>query len=99
MRFAVGIEQNVSRFDVAMEDTMFVRVMQGARKLRDHLRRLANRHRRPAYYLIKLTALDEFHAEIAGTITFAHIVDGNDVWMIETGGSLRFAAKALQMRS
>jgi hypothetical protein len=58
-----------------------------------------SRHRRSAYDLIKLATFDEFHAEIAGTIALAHIVDGDDVWMIKTGGSLRFAVKTLQMHS
>jgi len=49
---------------------------------------------RPTDDLIKLATFDQFHAEIAGTITLAHFVDRDDAWMIETGGGLRFAAKS-----
>src|SRR5262249_48154841 len=99
MQFAVGVEQNVSRFDVAMENSVLVRVMDRARHFGDYFRRLSHRHWRAAYHFIKLAALDKFHAEVAGTITLAHFVDGNDACVIKTGSSCRFAAKTLQMRS
>ena len=35
MRFAFCIEQNVSRFDVPMQNSVFMRVMNSARDLRD----------------------------------------------------------------
>ena len=35
MRFAFCIEQNVSRFDVTMQNAVFMRVMNSARDLRD----------------------------------------------------------------
>src|SRR6266567_5486245 len=38
MRFARCIEQNVARFDVAMENAAFMRVMNGARHLRYQFR-------------------------------------------------------------
>ena len=49
-------------------------------------------------YFIKLTPLDEIHAEVTGAIALGHLVDGNDAWMIEVGSSFRFAAKPLQVR-
>jgi hypothetical protein len=35
MRFASAVKQDVSRFDVAMQNAMFVRVMNSARNLGD----------------------------------------------------------------
>ncbi len=35
MRFAVRIEENVARFDIAMQHTMLVRVVHRARHFRD----------------------------------------------------------------
>ena len=41
MRFAFFIEQNVSRLDVAMQNAVLMRVMHGARDLRDQFHRAA----------------------------------------------------------
>src|SRR6266566_3654553 len=98
MRFAVCIQQNVSRFDVSMQNAVFMCVMDRASYLRDELRRLANRHRPTTDHFVQLSAFDKLHAEIALTIPLAYFVDGNDAGMVETGGSFRFAAKALQVR-
>src|SRR5262249_46083164 len=40
MRFAACVEQKVSRLDVAMEDSVLVRMMDGARHLGDYFCRL-----------------------------------------------------------
>jgi hypothetical protein len=99
MRFAVRVEQNVSRLDVTMNDSMLVRVVDSARHFGHYFRRLPHRHWRTAYHFIKLAALDELHAEVAGAVTLAHFVDGNDARVIEARGGCRFPAKALQVRS
>src|SRR4030095_7353893 len=98
MRVAVCIEQNVSRFDVAMENSVLVRVVDRTRHLGDYFCRLPNRHRCTAYHFIKLTAFDEFHAEIAGAVAFAYFVDGNNARMIETGSGFRLATESLKVR-
>src|SRR6266480_3003986 len=108
MRFALYVEQNVSRLNVSMQDAVFVRVMQCARHFRDEFRRLSNRHRRafatgrirrggPDYF-IKLTAFDKLHAEITRAITLADFMDWNDTGVLQIGGSLCFKAKTLQVR-
>src|SRR5207247_10781922 len=48
--------------------------------------------------LIKLSAFDELHAEVARAVAFAYFVDRNDARMIEAGGGQGFAAKAFQIR-
>ena len=82
MRFAFFIEQNVSRFYVAMQNAVFVRVMHGAGYLRDKFRRLPDRHRRASDYFVKLAAFDELHAEIARAIALTDFVDRNDTGML-----------------
>src|SRR5215469_18676568 len=94
MRFAFCIEQNVSRLDVTMENAVLMRVMNSARYPGDEFRRLPNRHRRPPNDFVKLTAFDEFHAEIARAITLAHFVNRNDAGMLQTRRSFGFEAKA-----
>src|SRR5215469_2417609 len=98
MRFAFAVPQNVSRLDVPMQNSVFMRVVHGAGHLRDEFRRLASRQRRAPDYLVKLTAFDELHAEKARAISLAHFVDWNDAWMIEAGSGFGFPAKAFEVR-
>src|SRR5205807_8091971 len=90
--------QNVSRFDIPMENAVLVRIVDSPRHFRDQFHRLPDRHRGSPDNFVKLAALDEFHAEVARAITLADFVDGNDARMIETGRSLRFTAKTFQVR-
>ena len=78
---------------------MLVRVMDSARHFGDYFRCLPHGHRRTAYHFIQLAAFDELHAEVAGTITLAHFVDGNDARVIKTRRGSGFPAKTLQVRS
>src|SRR5262245_59070997 len=94
MRFAFRIEQNVSRFDVTVQNAVFMRVMNSARYPGDEFRRLPNRHRRSPNDFVKLAAFDEFHAEVAGAITLAHFVDRNDTGMLQSRRGFGFEPKA-----
>src|SRR5438270_13742205 len=98
MRFALYIEQNVSRLNVSMQDAVFVCVVHGPRYLRDEFRRLSDRHRRAPDYFIKLTAFDKLHAEITRAIALTDFVDWNDTGMLQASCRFRFEAKALQVR-
>src|SRR5205807_8734117 len=97
MRFAFCIEQNVSRFNISMQNAVRMRVMNCSAYLCDQFRRMPDRHRRAADHFVKLASLDELHAEIAGAISLTHLVDRDDAWMIEARGGFRFPAKALQV--
>ena len=77
---------------------MLVRVVDRARYLGDQFDRSPNRYWLVLRNIIKLTAFDELHAEVARAIALADFVDGNDAGMIQAGGGFRFPAKALQMR-
>src|SRR5262249_29864911 len=81
-----------------MKNPVFMRVMNGASYLLNQFSRLSDRHRRPLDYLVKLAALDEVHAEVAGAVALAHFIDGHKPRMFETRGSFGLAAKPLQMR-
>src|SRR2546430_7634909 len=97
MRFALLIEQDVSRFDVAMQNSMLMRVMNGARHLRDQFRRLPDRHRRPPDYFIQLSAFDELHAEVTRPVALADFVNRHDARMLQTRRGFCFKAKTLQV--
>src|SRR4029453_7713413 len=98
MRVAFCIQQNVPRLDVAMENSILVRVMNSARDLRDKLRCPPDRHGRPPNDFVKLAALDELHAEVARAITLTDFVDRNNAGMLQTRGGFCFKAKTLQVR-
>ena len=95
MRFAFGINENVARLNVAMQDAVFMRVMNCARQFRDEFRCIASRDRRALRNFIELSAVDELHAEVTRTLALAHFVNWNDAWMIQVGCRLGFPTKAL----
>src|SRR5512132_859931 len=80
-----------------MQYPVLMRVMHGASNLRNQFSRLSDRHRLPLDYLVKLAALDKSHAEVAGAVALAHLVDGYNPRMFETSGSFGLSAKTLQV--
>src|SRR5437867_10358450 len=98
MWFTVCIEQNMSRIDVSMQNAVFMRVVHGARDLRDELHCASNWHRLPFDNFIKLAAFNELHAEVTATFSLADVMNGNNPWMFQTGGSFRLSAKSLHVR-
>src|SRR6516165_2072636 len=98
MWFAFLVEQDVSRLDVSMQNTMFVRVVNSARHLGDEFHHLSEGHRRIANHLVKLTTFDKLHTEIALAIPLADLVDGNDAWMVKAGSGFGFQPKAPEVR-
>src|SRR5262245_43932243 len=98
MRLAVCIEQNVTRLDVPMQNAVFVRVMNSPRQLCDEFRRLPDRRRLALEYLIKLSAFDKSHAEVAGALALADLVNGDDARMLEACSGFGFPAKSFYVR-
>src|SRR5439155_27113000 len=97
MGFALLIEEDVPWFDVTMQNAVFMRVMHSAREFRDQFHRVADRHRLTLDHFVKLTAFHEFHAEVASATALAHLIDGNDARMVETGGDFGFPTKTFQV--
>ena len=82
MRFAVSIKQNISRLDVSMEDAVLVRIMHGARQLRDDFRRSTDWHRFAPNNFIKLSALHKFHTKVTGTLALPDLVNRDNARMV-----------------
>ena len=78
-----------------MQNSVFVCVVHSAGYLYDYLRRLRDRYRRVLHYFVKLTALDEIHAEVAETLALSDFMNRNDKWVVEVGGGFRFPSKTL----
>src|SRR5437867_749249 len=81
-----------------MQDAALMRVMNGARQLRDQFRRTANGNRLARGNRIQLAAFHELHAKKASAVAFPDFVDRYDAWMVEAGGSFRFKTETLDMR-
>src|SRR6266536_65494 len=97
MRFAFCIDENVARLDVAVQDAVFVRMMNRARQFGDAFRRSASRNGLALGHFIESSAIDELHAEVAGTLALAHFVNGNDARMVQAGGRLGFLMETPQV--
>jgi hypothetical protein len=49
-------------------------------------------------YLVKLTAFNKLHAEVALAIALAYLIDRHDARVIEARGGFCFSSKTLQVR-
>ena len=96
-RFAMAVEQDVSRFEIAMEDAFAMRVLHGPRDLGDERDALPRLVPQRGTDLLQTSARREFHAEERKAVfALAHFVDRQNVRMIEARGGLRFAPEARQ---
>ena len=98
MRLVLCIKQDVSRLDVTMQNAVFVRVMHGARYLRNEFRRLPDRHRLAPDYFVKLAPFNELHAEVTSPLALANFVNRDYAWMVEAGRRFRFHAEPFDVR-
>ena len=89
---AVG-DQDVRRFDVAVDQPGGMRGVQRRRDLLDHLHREILRQRlfRLAEHGPEVAALDQPHIQIEPAVDLAETVDRHHMWVVESGGGLRFA--------
>src|SRR5687767_15368956 len=94
------IDNNVGRFEVAVQDAAFVRIIDRFSNDLD----VANRAAEPvavAQFAIRVDpgetlALNKIHGEERLAVVRAYFVDGNDVRVLQTGSGRRFSAKTLR---
>src|SRR5205814_6520624 len=94
---AAIVEQNVSRFDIAMEHSAAVSVFDRARDFRHEFhappRFVAERSNVPA----QTSLLRELHAKKRqAVLAFAHFINRKNVRVIQTGHCLCFSSETLQ---
>src|SRR4029077_11817190 len=97
MRFAFCVKQDVSGFDVSMENAALMRIMNGPGQLRDQFRCVTNRHRFALRDGIELAALHQSHTEVTGAAALPHFVNGNNAWMLEAGGGFCLQTETLEV--
>src|SRR5262245_44131292 len=91
-----AIEQNVSRFKIAMEDSVFVSVMNRACDSRYQFRCVARVRAIIRHAFAQSTSGREAHAVKGGSLDLSRFVDRKNMWMIEAGDCLHFGVKSFQ---
>ncbi len=80
------IDQNVRRLDVTVDKTALVGVIQRRADLRDDIHHLLRREGRVrANALHQRGALDEFHRDVMIVTLDTHVVNGDDIGLLEVG--------------
>src|SRR5213592_385571 len=91
------IEQNVSRFDIAMEHSAAVSVFDSTRDLCHQLHALPGFIAERGRVLAQTSFLGELHAEKRqAVLAFAHFINRKDVRVIQTGHRLCLSSETLQ---
>src|SRR5262249_37784919 len=94
---ALIVEQNVSRFQIAMENSTGMGVVDSARDLCHEFHTLPRLVAQRSCVLVQTSLLCEFHAEKRqAVLAFAHLINRKDVRMIQTGHRLCFSSETLQ---
>ena len=76
------------------ENAVFMRIKQcGRASLLVPLRDGSIRSRADRF--VQLAAFHQPHAEVTRAVALADLIDRDNAWMVEAGGSFRFEAKAL----
>src|SRR5438132_11666973 len=99
MRFAFRIEQDVSRLDITMQNSMFMRVMNGACDVRDQFRRAPNRHPLAPGHFVEFATSDEFHAAVTPAIALTDLMARNDAGILQVGCRFGFETETSHVRS
>jgi len=97
MRVAFHIKQNVPGLDISMKNSALVCMLHRSCQLRDEFRRWTTWHWLPFNNLIELSAFNQLHAEITGTIALPDFMDRNYEWVIEPCGSLSLEPKTFNV--
>jgi hypothetical protein len=86
-----GGDENIGRFDVAMNDAFGVCGVERVGDLDAETKRIFERKRLVAYGVLQSVAFEAFHDDERVTVYFADFMDGADIGMIQRGGGLSFA--------
>ncbi len=95
----VFAEHHIAGLDIAMNDSTLVGVVKGSARLHSVCELERNRQRHAARdQLLKIFAFHQFHCDVGKVCRFTHVVDGDDIGMLESAGRLSLAVEALKQR-
>ena len=85
---SVNGDEQVVRFEIAMDNTLFVSCRESARDLHPKIDRLSKCNRVTADHLRQRLALQQFRDEVGHAEKRAHLIYGQDVGVIQCCGRL-----------
>jgi len=91
---AAGCNQDVIGLDIAVQDTGLMGGCQAIGDTGQQLGHVLPTARLPLNPVLERTAVDEFGGQILPAVEFAHVVDSENMRMIERRRHLRLALKA-----
>ena len=96
-RFVVGVEKNVARLDVAMQQVMLQCSIQSSGDLDAHIEHLQFRQRMElGDAVIQAALVSDFHDEVTFAIPFVKCVDVDDVRVVQLGAGASFKVETLE---
>ena len=96
---AVLGDHQVRGLDVAMDDLLFVSVLQRHRGLPNDIHRALGRHRAAfGDDRVRVGPVDEFEGDVKVSVRLAGIVNGDDVVVLECGGRLSLGLEPFDKR-
>ena len=88
--------EEVSRLDVAMNDSRRVRGIQRVGDFNRYPQQFAELQRQPRNAVPQRHAVEQLHDDEGPSVALANLVDGADIRMVQRRSRPRFPAKALQ---
>ncbi len=91
---AAAGDEDVGRFYVAMDDAGGVSGVESVGDLNRDVEKLIEIDGAIGDEVFEGLAVEEFHGDEGAAFVFADVVDGADVWVVQSGGGLGFALEA-----
>jgi hypothetical protein len=91
----IGAKEDVRRLDIAVDDALFVNKLQGVADLLHDTQGGVSGQAGP-YPVLEVPAIDVFHGDVEIGPGLAHIVDSDDVDVVERGDEPPFLEKSLR---
>src|SRR5262249_25685422 len=96
VRLTLVVDENVRGFQVPMQDSPLVGVVNSARDAGDELGRSRRVSGVISQNLVKTGALNQLHGEVVLALELAQLVEGHDQGMVEVSNGLGLVAEPLQ---
>src|SRR4030095_9066552 len=91
----ITTKHDVLWFDIAMDDARLMSSDESRSGLNRHIENLINLHFVASQASSQRLTVNELQGDEMTCISFVDLVDGDDVWVIQCGSSLRFLHEAL----